>query len=975
MTAMFDAETAALRRQNAELIAERDEAVAQSAAMAEVLQVINAASGDLAPVFDAVLAHAMRLCEADFGMLNTYDGENFKTVAVLGVPEKYAEFRRSNPPVYGPGTAPARLIAGEPFVHSLDVRAEDLYRQGEPNRRGLVELGGARTVLVVALLKDASVVGMFAIYRQEVRPFTARQIALAQSFAAQASVALENTRLFNETRDALERQTATADILKVIASSPDDVQPVFEAIAQSANRLIGGFSTAVFRLVDGIAHLTAFTPTTPDADEILRSRFPRPITEYEPFELVHGGEPVELADTETSAALRDIARARGYRSMLFTPLVSAGQVIGVVSVTRKQTGSFAPHHVELLRTFAEQAVIAINNVHLFDEVQARTRDLSESLQQQTATADVLKVISRSTFDLDAVFETLVQSAAQLCRADKAAILRLVDNKFHIAATHGFPAQFKEYMLAHPLGVDRGSIVGRAALERRTVQIPDILADPEFTITESQKRGGFRTVLGVPLMREGNPIGALFLTRGVVELFAQQQIDLVTTFADQAVIAIENVRLFDEVQARTRDLSESLQQQTATADVLKVISNSSGDLQPVFDAMLANATRICEARFGMMLLVEEDGVRCVALHNAPPAFAELRRREPVIHPGPETAMGRLLATRRTVHIEDSMAERAYIEGDPVRRANADLAGARTIVAVPMLKDSTVIGAIGIFHQEVRPFTDKQIELVTGFASQAVIAIENARLLNELRHRTRDLTESLQQQTATADVLKVISRSTFDLQTVLDTLTVSAAKLCNADMASISRDDGTGFHHVTSHGFPSDWVDYSRPFKMQAGRGSVVGRACRRQGGAGRRRAGRSGIHLSRAAAKGGLSHLPQRAAAARGTADRRAQPRQQGGTAVLRQADRIGADLCRPGGDRDRERAAVRRGAGAHQGAFRVTAGANRDLRGAEGDQPLAGRAAAGARRHRRNLARIVRRRCLDHFSAARGEIPRHRGGG
>jgi len=347
-----------------------------------------------------------------------------------------------------------------------------------------------------------------------------------------------------------------------------------------------------------------------------------------------------------------------------------------------------------------------------------------------------------------------------------------------------------------------------------VQIADVLADPEYALPEVQKLGRYRTMLGVPLVREGMSIGVIVLQRTQVRPFTDKQTELATTFADQAVIAIENVRLFDEVQARARELSESLERQTATSEVLQTISRSPGELQPVFDAMLANAARLCEAKFGTLYLWDGDALRSVAAYNVPPAFAESRRRGP-FRPAPGGLLHEVLRNKRTGYLADIRATRAYAERDPSVVAAVELGGVRALLAVPMLKDDELIGLISIYRQEVRPFTENQIELVQNFATQAVIAIENTRLLNELR-------ESLQQQTATADVLKVISRSTFDLRTVLDTLTESAARLCDTDMASIVRLKDSVYRHAASYGLPPDLNEYMTGVRLEPGHGTVAGR---------------------------------------------------------------------------------------------------------------------------------------------------------
>jgi GAF domain-containing protein len=374
---------------------------------------------------------------------------------------------------------------------------------------------------------------------------------------------------------------------------------------------------------------------------------------------------------------------------------------------------------------------------LLKELRERTDDLSESLQQQTATADVLKVISRSAFDLQTVLQTLVESAARLCEADLANIWRPKGTSFHLAASFGIPGkdkeqlENKEYLESIELGPGRGSMVGRALLERRTVQVDDIQADPDYNLSKIISIGDYRTSLGVPLLREGVPIGVIVLTRCTVRAFTAKQIDFVSTFANQAVIAIQNARLFDEVQARTRDLAESLEQQTATSEVLQVISSTPGELEPVFQKMLENATRICEAKIGILFRYENGEYSAVSTLGVTPAYADYLNRGP-IRPGPTTGLGRVASTRQTIHVVDTQAEQAYADGEPLRLATAELGGARSLLNVPMLKEGKLIGAIGIFRQEVRPFTDKQIELVTNFAAQAVIAIENTRLLKELHH---------------------------------------------------------------------------------------------------------------------------------------------------------------------------------------------------------------------------------------------------
>ncbi len=669
---------------------------------------------------------------------------------------------------------------------------------GKRSRRGLAgagtgsaELGGGKTASSPA-------------------PFSAKQIALLETFANQAVIAIENVRLFTELQEknraltqahaqvteSLEQQTATSEILRVIASSPTDTLPVFDTIAQRAVRVCDGTHCVVTRFDGALIHIVAHHGLPAELLEEFRRIYPVPLAaDSLPARAIREGTLIHSPDllNDPSERVRRLAQVGRYRSGIVVPMLRSGSAVGVISVARGgPDGGPRPYtekEITLLQTFADQGVIAIENVRLFQELEVRNRDLTEALEQQTATSEILRVISQSPTDAQPVFDAIARSALRLCEGGFSVVNRYDGELLHLSAhAHASPEGVEVMRQIFPMSPSRINLAGRVILTGAVVHVPDVQADAEYGRMISQTLGN-RSSIGVPMMRDGHPIGAIMVGRLEVRPFSDAHIALLQTFADQAVIAIENVRLFQELEQRNRELTETLEQQTATSEILRVIANSPTDVQPVFDAIVRHAGPLCRGIHTIAVRLAGNMVT-LAAHNAPSAAARehVSRQFPAPLDAVSRGMGLALIEGQVVQEPDIDSDAEY---PPVSREAARIWGYRARLVVPMLREGRPIGAIAVGRSQAGAFSSHEIALLQTFAAQAVIAIENVRLFNETK-------EALEQQTATAEILRVIASSPTDLQSALEAVAERAARLCESSDAIVFRVHGDELRPAAVYG---------------------------------------------------------------------------------------------------------------------------------------------------------------------------------
>jgi GAF domain-containing protein len=760
---------------------------------------------DLSAVLGAIARTAAQLCDARDALIYLLDGDQHRLMAKYGTVAQPQRLGDTHP--VRRDTPLGRAVLDRRPVHVPDI----VVARGRFGGLTALQLRvkSVRTVLAIPLLYDGVALGGIVIRRTRVQPFGAKQISLLKTFADQAAIAIENARLSRalearhpEISEALEQQSATAEILSVISSSPRDIRPVFDAILAAAARLCGASMGGVYRYDGRHVHFVSHLNFSEGALEAMRTVFPRePRRNTSIGRAILDRAVVHIADVardpDAPRGDANFARVQPHRSVVAVPMLRDGIPLGSIALSRGDS-PFSERHIAVLKTFADQAVIAIENVRLFTELQARNTALTEALEQQTATSEILRAISRSPTNVQPVFEAIVRSAVRLCGAAYGGVYRFDGASIHSLAHDGFtPEQLEHWRSTWPRPITSSGPTPQAIRSRSVVRIADIEADSSFELSPETlanlRSRAVRSVLVVPMLRQHDVIGAISLAHQTANAFPDAHVELLKTFADQAVIAIENVRLFTELQARNRDLTTALDQQTATAEILRTLSRSYTDVRPVFQAIVDSATRLLRGHSAVLSRIVDDRIDLAAYTHTDEAGDALLES---FFPVPLHSSGsdirpireRVIGERIPYHVAD-------VETDPRvgerGRASARARGYRSQLVVPMLRDGDPIGALAVTRREPGAFTDEETALLQTFADQAVIAIENVRLFKELDARNRELTEALEQQTATSEILKAISGAQVDASPVFDAIARSAVKLCHAFACRVFCADGGMF----------------------------------------------------------------------------------------------------------------------------------------------------------------------------------------
>jgi len=794
MSAQLKESYAGLERKVDERTRELKNSLDQQTAISEILRVISSSPTDVQPVLDAVAERAALLCGAQVAGIFLVDGAMINPVASYAADGGSTRDRMAAAPLTR-ASVTGRSILDRHSVHVADVvpLLESEFPDTAPNQRKF----GFRAILAVPLIREGGAYGSIFLYRREPEMFAADQVALVETFARQAAIAIDNVRLFNETKEGLDQQTAISEILRVIANSPGDVQPMLGAVAERALTLCGAAEATIMLLEGDVLRFAAgfgSTQTMGQGEAMPLSRGSVTGRAVIDRTVIHLEDLAQAPENEYPVG-RELQRRFGHHAILSVPLMREDRAIGAIALWRMEARAFTDKQIALVKTFADQAAIAIENVRLFNETR-------EALEKQTATSEILRVISSSPTSTKPVFDAIAERAARLCDANQSFVFTFDGDWVSVGSSHGVNRDGIDAVARHfPMRPEGASIACRTVRTGVVVHVGDVLADPEYVMADAAIAANFRGVLAVPMEREGRVVGVITVTRVETGRFTDRQVDLLTTFANQAVIAIENVRLFNETK-------EGLDQQTAISEILRVIAGSPGDVRPMLDAVAERALNLCGAAQATIVLVDGDALKFAA------AFGSTR----TLHEGETMPLtrgsvaGRAVIDGTPVQVED--LESVPEEDFPVGRELQRRVGHHTALAVPLLRENRAIGAIQLWRMEIRAFSDSQIALVKTFADQAAIAIENVRLFNQTK-------EALEQQTAVAEILRVISSSPTDVQPVLDAIAERAARHCDASAASMYLTDGDVLRHLASKGPSPDPVTHVDTLPIN--RDSMTGRA--------------------------------------------------------------------------------------------------------------------------------------------------------